>query len=249
MVDVDCSVCGKSFYAEPTRVSNSKSGKLFCSIKCYALYLQSRGHGGEFECATCGKPTSVTLQQIKNNKSGNFFCSKKCYGKYIAKTRSAKKTVLCDFCGKQITRSPSAIKKRNFCSKKCSDKSKKVGSYIVNGYKYILIGDEYVAEHRYIMEQFTGNTIPEGCDVHHINENTLDNRIENLAIVSHGAHVSLHRRKRWLQKVDMEFAKRLRANGLSVTSIAKMLGCSRHTLAKRFRELGIYTGRIKVSHH
>ena len=34
--------------------------------------------------------------------------------------------------------------------------------------------------------------VPEGCDIHHISGDPLDNRIENLACLKHGEHTRLH---------------------------------------------------------
>ena len=49
--------------------------------------------------------------------------------------------------------------------------------------------------HRAYWEAYHG-PIPKGHHVHHINGDRLDNRIENLACMSAGEHVRLHRRKR-----------------------------------------------------
>jgi len=46
-------------------------------------------------------------------------------------------------------------------------------------------------EHRVIYEAHHGK-IPPGMDVHHINENKSDNRIENLVLMSSSEHVAMH---------------------------------------------------------
>lgn len=45
--------------------------------------------------------------------------------------------------------------------------------------------------HRLIYESFYGD-IPEGYDIHHKNENKLDNCILNLVLVRHGEHARQH---------------------------------------------------------
>jgi hypothetical protein len=45
--------------------------------------------------------------------------------------------------------------------------------------------------------------IPEGCIVHHVNENPSDNRIENLMLVSKDEHMKTHKAKPVLQ-CDMQ---------------------------------------------
>lgn len=52
-----------------------------------------------------------------------------------------------------------------------------------------------VMEHRLVVEQKLGCILPKEFDVHHINGIKTDNRIENLAIMTHGAHTALHNKK------------------------------------------------------
>lgn len=49
-----------------------------------------------------------------------------------------------------------------------------------------------VMEHRLVVEKALGITLPDDFDVHHINGDKSDNRIENLAIMTHKAHTILH---------------------------------------------------------
>lgn len=59
------------------------------------------------------------------------------------------------------------------------------------GYLRIWRGGRYVMAHRWIWEQSRGE-IPADHDIHHVNENTLDNRLENLALVDKVTHKRIH---------------------------------------------------------
>ena len=54
-------------------------------------------------------------------------------------------------------------------------------------YKRIALGDNKVLLHRYLWECANG-PIPKGYDIHHINEDIWDNRLENLECLPHSIH-------------------------------------------------------------
>lgn len=62
----------------------------------------------------------------------------------------------------------------------------------------------YVREHRFIIEQKIGRYLHKEEVVHHINGDTLDNRVENLELMNHQEHRRLHLKdtlhKRWLTR-------------------------------------------------
>lgn len=72
------------------------------------------------------------------------------------------------------------------------------GGYWINkaGYKIIEVkrmGKRYrMREHRLIMEKHLGRKLSVSEELHHINGNKLDNRIENLRIMSKSEHAKLH---------------------------------------------------------
>lgn len=74
----------------------------------------------------------------------------------------------------------------------------KRGYKFYNGYKYVLVGkNKYRAEHTLIMENKIGRKLNKNEVVHHINENRLDNRIENLQLMTISEHLSHHKKVYW----------------------------------------------------
>lgn len=62
--------------------------------------------------------------------------------------------------------------------------------------KYIRHWDKvmsvYIYKHREVMEKHLGRSLVKGEHVHHINGNPIDNRIENLEVVSNKEHMKEH---------------------------------------------------------
>ena len=58
----------------------------------------------------------------------------------------------------------------------------------------------YVMEHIVVFERETGVSVPLSCCIHHINGDKKDNRIENLCMMTNGAHSTFHNRKRGKRK-------------------------------------------------
>lgn len=54
-------------------------------------------------------------------------------------------------------------------------------------------------EHRMVMENYLGRKLLDTEIVHHINHNKLDNRIENLRVLTQSEHAKYHRSLKWLR--------------------------------------------------
>jgi hypothetical protein len=58
---------------------------------------------------------------------------------------------------------------------------------------------KYVLEHRLVWENHNKAVLLPWADIHHKNGNTLDNRIENLELMSHSQHRLIHVKEDWKQ--------------------------------------------------
>lgn len=127
----------------------------------------------------------------------------------------------CETCGKEVEKIRKDGLKAKSCSRRCYSENRtgqRFGPYtdkiLRSGYYYIYKPDHpnaisprrlYVAEHRLVMEQKLGRFLRNNEIVHHINGNKLDNRPENLEVMTASEHCRLHANERWRSK-DGKFA-------------------------------------------
>ncbi len=114
----------------------------------------------------------------------------------------------CEACGKTYRKWRATSR---FCSRPCLW-SKNGGhnfvgeSWWINGRGYVIgklfIDGKWISvrQHRWVMEKHIGRPLLTTEDVHHINGDKTDNRIENLQLLSHSDHSRLTARERFGEK-------------------------------------------------
>lgn len=183
MEDHKCMRCGDTFKAYKSK--KRKYCSLACRAKKQVRFFTCKGCSSEFVI-----DDSIAIQREKRSEIK--YCSRECYIGNIE--RSTKK---CNKCGVEFK---PRRKTSKFCSNRCRSQDRKgqmkTGFWFENGYKIIYTEDgKGIKEHRKIMEDYLGRELKEDEVVHHINGIKIDNRIDNLQVMSRSDHSSLHRQQ------------------------------------------------------
>lgn len=146
----------------------------------------------------------ICLIEFGSYRNTSKVCSKQCSNKLNGLNKFKSITKKCVTCGRDFLHKPSQDKrgyKHTFCNITCRFPNKKLNLprgqyYSYDG--YIVLnktqdGRKQVKLHRYIMEQSLKKHLSSQEIVHHINHDKLDNRIENLQVVTRREHNQLHK--------------------------------------------------------
>lgn len=153
-------------------------------------------------CEKCG----IEVTRKASSFKAHVFCSRDCYlaSEYFRTRRDASTQRRfagrrverpCLQCQRPVTRAISQFSKTTFCSLSCRraySVDRGTRQLNSNGYVVIFVGKNYpgagkqghVLEHRKVMQDFLGRPLTADENVHHINGDRADNRLENLELWS-----------------------------------------------------------------
>ncbi len=220
MIETQCSQCGKSVLRWPSELKEAKNS--FCSKGCRSEFISKnpckKKTGYDVQCRICSGFFYVQKSRVDAK-----FCSKNCksesqkgnipWNKGLTKHDDERIMSVSNKAREQLKREyVDGTRDKHTIALAANETlrartRKRLVDGVSNtkidkrGYRKIYLPERgWVLEHRYIWEKQNGRRIPTGFHIHHKNGDSLDNRIENLELISASEHSKLHARERRLKK-------------------------------------------------
>src|SRR3990167_5102037 len=199
-------------------------------------------------CQSCHRPFK------RRYDASSRYCSRLCFFYAVSGSNYSSKKPNCDWCKTRLRQKPSQLKKskHHFCNYICYWKWKSKycigvvhpnwkGGWVQLGYKMLNVNGKTIQEHRHVMERHLGRHLKPFEKVHHLNHNRLDNRLENLEVMTQSEHAKHHGWEHAItgRKFHANALKELVALGLSTRQIAKRLHVRQSSVARSMTRLGI----------
>lgn len=153
-------------------------------------------------CVVCKNTYQARITPSELRLGKGKVCSKVCKGIHNGWSKLKPRVdKVCRNCGKAFLVKQSEVKRGGgkFCSVACLGTEKKERKMSTDGYWEIHVPEAtpnsikgVMKEHRYVMQCFIGRPLLPSEIIHHKNEDKLDNRLDNLEIVSRSEHNKLH---------------------------------------------------------
>ena len=109
-------------------------------------------------------------------------------------------TKVCEHCGQEYAKPRKLaywqFEESKYCSRRCAGlgtNPRTPNDQFKSRYRQVMTPDgRHLLEHRWVIEQHLGRRLERWEHVHHINHDRLDNRVENLEVVTSGEHGLRH---------------------------------------------------------
>lgn len=185
-----CIVCDKEYYVMPSGIETRK----YCSQKCSKVEISNR-NGSYKNCLVCNKEFYVP----KYREEGAKYCSTEClnHGQYKVHEKT------CEGCGEIFHVSNSRIR-RKYCTPECKTLKSKKEKEIRKQSQALVILRRGRNSGRSLKNLFRQAGIPLKCEhcgydkavhnieMHHIDKNPNNNKLENISCLCVMCHRDLH---------------------------------------------------------
>lgn len=165
-------------------------------------------------CLGCQKTFEAPTREVK--RGNGKFCSRDCFKssgglqdaakKAADLVRTAEVAVVCAYCGATSYRKPARQRSKSntyFCSRVCKDHGQRIENGITaihpshygteNGVRYRKLA---LSEKGSICERCGYNKCLSALQVHHLDKNRSNNRLENLMVLCANCHCEVHHQDR-----------------------------------------------------